>query len=120
MKTIFRLIFGFAINILSLLAAAYFVSGFQLTSNYKGILLTGLIFTAINIFIRPILKIILSPVIFMTLGLGIIIVNALALYILDYFSQNVNIADIPSLIYSTLIISVINFVFHFISKRISD
>lgn len=115
-----KIIFSFLSNLLSLWVAAYIVTGFTISKELQNFLLIGVIFTLINFFIRPVLKILLSPVIIITLGLGIIIVNALLLYILDYFSQNVNIADIWSLLYATLIISVVNAITHFFMKKNAD
>jgi uncharacterized membrane protein YvlD (DUF360 family) len=59
----------------------------------------------------------LGPIIIITLGLGIIIINAIILYLLDYFLVQITISGLYPLIYATLIISVINLVFHFSAKR---
>lgn len=107
-------------SFLSLWTAAYFISGFHIAENFKSFALAAAIFTLLNVFIRPVIKIIFSPVIFITFGLGIVLVNALIIYLLDYFSQGVIIDDIESLALSTLIISAVNFIIHFISKRFSD
>lgn len=116
MRLISKLIFYLAFNVLALWLAAYFVKGFYLNTYWKNLLIAGLIFTALNLFLRPILKIILSPLIFITLGLGIIVVNAIVLYILDYLSSNITIAGLLPLFYATLIISLVNLFTHFLAK----
>lgn len=118
MHLISKIIFSFLSNLLSLLAASYFVPGFVVSKDLKSFLTVGLIFTLINFFVRPILKLILSPIIIVTLGLGIIVVNAVILYILEYFSKNVSIDNVTSLIYATLIISAVNILFHFSAKHL--
>lgn len=119
MKLFARLIFSFFSGLLALWVATYFIKGFVVSGDLKNFLTVAAIFTLINLFIRPILKLVLTPVIFLTFGLGIIVVNALALYILDYFSQSVSIDGVSSLIYATLIISVVNIILHFSAKNIS-
>ncbi|MEK7149471.1 MAG: phage holin family protein [Patescibacteria group bacterium] len=119
MKFLARLIFSFFSGLLALWAATYFIKGFAVSGDLKNFLTVAAIFTLINLFIRPILKLVLTPVIFLTFGLGIIVVNALTLYILDYFSQSVSIDGVSSLIYATLIISVVNIILHFSAKHIS-
>jgi len=119
MKLITHPIFHFLANLFSLWTASYFVPGFIISKDTQSFLIIGLLFTLINLFIRPLLKLVLSPLIILTLGLGIIVVNAVVLYLLDYFSTNVSIIDIPSLVYATLIISAVNLVGHFLIKHLA-
>ncbi|PIR44289.1 hypothetical protein COV23_00630 [Candidatus Wolfebacteria bacterium CG10_big_fil_rev_8_21_14_0_10_31_9] len=116
MTFISKIIFHFITNILALFVASYFVAGFYLNTAWENLIIVGLLFTLINTFIRPILKLILSPIIIITLGLGILIVNAITLYILDYLSQNIAISGLIPLIYATLIISAVNLIVHFTTK----
>ena len=67
---------------------------------------------ALNLILKPIVKLLLGPLIVITLGIGLVVVNALMLYILDILSKSLTIENIPALIYGTLIISVINYVAH--------
>ncbi|MCR4275357.1 MAG: phage holin family protein [Candidatus Wolfebacteria bacterium] len=118
MRIISKFIFSFFSNVLALLAAKYFISGFSISASLYGLASATLIFTLINMFIRPILKLIFTPIIFITLGLGIIIVNTLTLYILDYFSTDITISGLTPLLYATILISVINLLVHFSAKRL--
>ncbi len=113
-----RLIFSFFSNLIALLVAVYFVDGFKIVPNSIDFAIVAGIFTLINIFIKPIFKLILSPIIIITLGLGIILVNALMLFILDIISLDITITGIMSLIYATLIISLINILISFSAKRL--
>ena len=118
MRLISKFIFSFFSNVLALLAAKYFISGFNISASLYGLASATMIFTLINLFIRPVLKLILSPIIFITLGLGIILVNALTLYILDYFSADITISGLTPLLYATILISAINLLVHFSAKRL--
>lgn len=108
MKFFGQLIFHFFSNLLALAAAAYFVHGFFVPSTPQGLLFVAAVFTLINAFIRPFLKLFFTPVIVLTFGLGIILVNALTLYLLDMFLADVTIAGLLQLLYATLIIGAVN------------
>lgn len=116
MKLFSRLIFYFFSNALALLAAVYFVDGFKIESVYIDFLMAAAVFTLLNVFIKPIFKLIFGPIIIITLGLGIILVNAFILYLLDFFSDGVNIEGLTALFYATLIIGLVNIIINFFAK----
>jgi len=74
------------------------------------------VFTLINLFIRPLIKTVLSPLVFVTLGLFTLVINAGMLYLLDILNQSVTIGTTESLIYGTLLITGVNFLLHFSAK----
>src|SRR3990167_1576631 len=112
-----RLIFLFISNVLALWLVNHFVAGFEISSNYIKFATVAGIFTAINIFIKPVLKLILSPFIIITLGFGIILINASILYFLYIYSADISISGLTSLFYATIIIGSVNFIINFIFKR---
>lgn len=114
---IIRIFFLFLSNLAAIWTAAYFVSGFDISFNLNGLIEVAIIFTALNFLIKPIIKLILSPIIIITLGLGIILVNGVILYMLDFFSENITITGLTSLFYATLVISVVNFIIHLFIKK---
>lgn len=120
-KLISRIIIIFVINLIGLALAAYFVNGFSLSSDPVTYLKVAAIFTVLNLFIRPILKLLLSPLVLITFGLGILVVNALVLYLLyRVYPIGVSIdmsAGLYPLVYATLIISAVHFVIGFAVKR---
>ena len=112
MRFLARILIAIAINAIALYLAAHFVTGFVLTGTLQEIFILALILTVLNFTVKPLLTLILGPVIILTFGIGIIAVNALILYILDIFSQNLTIQTIPALVFGTLIFGAVNFVFH--------
>ncbi|MBN2197744.1 phage holin family protein [Candidatus Wolfebacteria bacterium] len=116
MNFFIKLIFYFFSNLVALIIANHFVEGFEINSNFKSFLLVAAVLTLINVFFRPIIKMILTPVIILTLGLGIFIVNALMLYFLDKLLLNITIMGTLPLIYATLIISLVSFIVSFSAK----
>lgn len=118
MKLISRFIFGIFSNAIALWVAAHIVDGFWIQPSLATYLQVIIVFTLLNLFIRPILKLLLSPLILITLGLGIIIVNALMLYLLGWALSSIVIAGLVPLIYATLIIGAVNFLLHGSAKHL--
>ncbi len=116
MKLIAKLLVAVAVNAAALFAAAYVVKGFNLNVTVESVIFLAVVLTLLNLLLKPLLKLILGPLIVLTLGLGLILVNMVILYILDTISQALTIGGIFPLIYSSIIIGVVNFVFHFATK----
>lgn len=113
----FKLAFSFLTNGIALLAADFLVQEFKMVSDSYVFLATTGIFTLINFLIRPVFKIILSPLIILTLGAGIIAVNALMLYILDFLTAGLTIDGIIPLFYAAIIIGGVGFIVNFLAKK---
>ncbi|OGY60315.1 MAG: hypothetical protein A3B23_00220 [Candidatus Colwellbacteria bacterium RIFCSPLOWO2_01_FULL_48_10] len=105
-----KLIAAVAANTLGLYLAGRFITGVIIPTDLKQLLIAAGVLTAINVLAKPILKLVLSPIIIITLGLGLIVVNAITLYILDYLMVSVTIPVLLPLVYATLLVSVINYI----------
>jgi len=117
MGFLFRFMITVAGNALGLFIATIYVSGFDAPTKPADLLIAALILALINAFIRPFIKLALGPLIIITLGLGIIAVNAVTLYLLSQIMPSVSISGLLPLIYATLIIGIIN-LFTAIFKKI--
>jgi putative membrane protein len=95
-------------NAVAILAAAYFIAGFNFTGNFLELVVTATVLTVINTFLKPIMKLFLGPLIVITFGLFLIIVNALTLYLLDIWSAPLNIVGYEALLWGTLLIGAVN------------
>ncbi|MFB6212553.1 MAG: phage holin family protein [Candidatus Magasanikbacteria bacterium] len=113
MSLITKPLFSVFSNIISILAALYLVKGVTFSGDLKGLFIAAAIFTAINYFLKPLLKLLLGPVIIITLGIGTIFVNALTLYLLDIFTAHLTINGYLSLFLATLIIAIFNWLVEF-------
>ncbi len=117
MKTIAKIIVALIANAIGLLAAAYFIPDFHLKITISDLLLLSAVLALLNFILKPVIKLFLGPIIILTLGLGLILVNVIILYLLDILSPNLTIETVPALIYSSLIIGAINFIFHLATKE---
>lgn len=106
-------------NALALWVANTYVPGFVLNGNWITLILIALTLAVLNFLLKPILTLVFGPIIILTLGLGLIVVNAIILYILPIIADHIDILrgsiiiqNIPALLLATLIISIINFIIH--------
>jgi len=118
MRLIAHLIFSLFSNLVAILAASYFIIGFEVVSTLTGFITVTVLLTIANLFLRPILKFILTPIIVLTLGLFALIINAALLYALDFFSGYLTIEGLVPLILGTLLISAVNFILHLFDRHL--
>lgn len=113
MKFIARLIVMVIANGVALLIASRFVPGFIIvTEPLRNLAIIAVILTVLNFFVKPVLKLFLGPFIVLTLGLALIAVNVLVLALLDFLSGDLTIQTIHALVFASLIIGVVNTLFH--------
>lgn len=117
MKLLSRIVFSLFSNLIAFIVAKTYVAGFVVTGDLKQLLIVVATFTAINTLIAPILKLLLSPLILLTFGVGLLAINALMLYLLAYFSKNVIIHGLEPLAYATLIITAVNVIIGIAARR---
>ncbi|PJE57791.1 MAG: hypothetical protein COU82_00150 [Candidatus Portnoybacteria bacterium CG10_big_fil_rev_8_21_14_0_10_38_18] len=95
-------------NTAGIFVAAYFIASIEFTGDWLDYLIVGAILAVANLVVRPILKIITAPLIFITLGLFIIVINAVILFGVDWFVESLRITSLWGYLWGSLIISVIN------------
>lgn len=105
-------------NGIGLFVTAKFVTGVNIPLDFKNFALAVVALTAINLLVKPIVKLLFLPVLILTLGLGSIIINALMLYILDFLLTTVTIEGLVALAIATLILSISNLVIHILGKTL--
>ena len=106
-KKIFASLVG---NSLGLALAASFVPKVHIAGGvFEWAMVIGAL-TLLHLFLRPIIKLLFGPFIILTLGLGLIAINAALLYLLDTVSGTLTIDGILTLFTLTMIISIMNMV----------
>ncbi len=116
MKALGRFILHIISNAIGILVAGYLIPGF-FSGGLAELTVAAFILTVINTFLKPIVKLVSSPLILLTFGLFTIVINAIMIYILDILSSAITIQGIPELVIVTLIISIVNFVFGSPTKK---
>ncbi len=110
MKLIAKVIIQIISNLVAIYAAVNLVSGVSFSGGFEDLLIAAGILSLINIFIRPILKLIFGPIIVITLGLFILVINVLSIKILDIVSDPLTIQGYMPLFLASLIVGIVNFI----------
>lgn len=118
MRFLGKFIFYVFSNAIAILAAAYLIAGFEFSGDFKALLIAAVILTLINAFLKPILKLFFGPLILITFGLFIIVINAISLYLLDFWSKSLTIEGFKSLLFATLIVSAVNILINLGAKSL--
>lgn len=98
-------------NAIAIFLASYLVPNFTFKGDILMLLIAGLILGLINFFIKPILKLISAPAIFLSLGLFLIVINMGLLWLLDYIMLELTITGLAAYFWGVLIISITNMAF---------
>ncbi|WP_072691346.1 phage holin family protein [Rhodococcus marinonascens] len=109
------------INAFAIWLAKELVFGIDISSSGNGtgwdiVVLLGiaLVFTVVNIFVRPLVKLLSLPLLIVTLGLFTLVINALMLMLTAWLSSQTDygltVDGFWTALWGSLIISVVNFV----------
>lgn len=99
-------------NVLGLYLANLWVSGFSVKGGWKEYIIAGIVLGILNLIVRPFLKIITFPLIVISLGLFLIVINAVILWLAAQFTGYIVIDSYVALIWATLVVAVVNFITH--------
>jgi putative membrane protein len=108
------LLIRFIVTAIAVAAAVYLVPGIDVGDNAtKAVILTAIILGIVNAFIRPLLKLLSLPIIMMTLGLFILVVNAVCFYLAAWISRTIfdvefSFDDIWAVLFGAIIISIVS------------
>ncbi|NQU19115.1 phage holin family protein [bacterium] len=106
-----RFIVQILVNTLAIFLADYLIPGIIFEGDILTLFIAGLLLGLINFILKPIVKLISAPLIVLTLGLFIIIINIALLWLLEYFVPELTITGFWSYFWGVLIISVLNMFF---------
>ncbi len=115
MKILLRLL----VTALALWVATRFVPGISFTGdNYGALIGVALVFASVNLFVKPILSLFSFPVVLLTLGLFLFVINGLMLLLTSFFAGRLgfgfHVDGIVPAILGSLVVSVTASVLHFV------
>jgi putative membrane protein len=105
------------INAAALYIAVMLVPNLEFEFGIEGawwkFLLVAVIFGVVNTFLRPILRILTLPITLMTLGLFLLVINALMLMVTGAISAELNlgftVGDFLAALFGSIVISIVGF-----------
>lgn len=89
LKTILQ---SFLINLAGLWVADYFLTGFDLTNNYRVFIVAAIVLILVNFIVKPILNIISFPINLITLGIFTWIINIFLIYLVVLLVDGIRLA----------------------------
>ena len=100
------------VNAVAIFLADYLVPGIIFEGDILTLFIAGLLLGLINFFIKPIVKLISTPLIVITLGLFIVAINIALLWLLEYFVPELTIIGFWSYFWGVMIISFVKIIFN--------
>lgn len=96
------------LNAVALYVAKTYLSGFLLIGGIEALLIGGLVLAFLNAFVRPVLRLVSSPLIFLTFGLFNIVIHVVILLIADYTLTQLTITSVSSLFFASIVVALAN------------
>ena len=99
---------------IALLITAYIVPGFEFNNNFTSALIAAAILGLVNAIVRPILIILTLPFTLLTLGLFLLVINALMLWLVGFITPGFVVTGfLPALLGSLVLTLVATVLYHF-------
>lgn len=91
---------------IAVFVAAYILPGIELT-NFWYALLVALVLSIINVTVKPVLQFLTLPITFFTLGLFLLVINALMVLLVDYLVDDFYVQGFWTAMLFSIVISAI-------------
>jgi putative membrane protein len=112
MRLLKKAILGVLLNIFALFVCQevlnYLFSDFYLSSDLKRVIIFAVILAGINLLIKPVLKILFLPLIWITLGFFSLIINIFLLKFANFLYPTITIHSFSSWLLASIIVSLFN------------
>lgn len=108
MSFLIRLIIYIFANAVAILTADRLIAGFVFHGDWFDLAIAGVVLGIINFFIRPVVKLVALPIIFLTLGLFTVIINIALLKLAARLLDTLTIYGFWAAFWGVIVISLIN------------
>ena len=85
-----------------------YLGGFTVHGDYVSLLIGGAVLAFISMVIRPVVRLITAPIVWLTLGLFNLVINAGLLFLADQFLPQLEIHGFETLFIASIIIALVN------------
>ena len=117
-------IFTILANALALFLVSQVVTGLHIEGNFLTYGVIGVILTLLNFILKPVLKVLSFPLIFLSGGLFLIAINALILYlcnyiigVLDITGVSMQVEGLLTYLWAAAILGLANWLIHWFLKE---
>ncbi|MGO9322266.1 MAG: phage holin family protein [Solirubrobacteraceae bacterium] len=105
-----RLAIRWAFNVVALFVATWLLSGLSYGSDWWALLVAGLVFTLVSLFLKPVLAFLSIPFIIVTFGIFYLLINVFMLYLTHWIVQQFTIATFWWATLAAIIVSAVNWI----------
>jgi putative membrane protein len=112
-----RFVVTWFFNIVALWVAAELIDGIGYSGNEWVLVVAALVFSLVNIFVKPFVILFTLPLVILTLGLALFFVNLLMLYLTSWIVDDFKVEGFGAAILATIIVWVVNTVLEAIFGR---
>ena len=103
-----RFIVTWFFNIVALWVAAELVDGIGYSGNEWVLVIAALVFSLVNIFVKPFVILFTLPLVILTLGLALFFINLLMLYVTSWLVDDFKVESFGAAILATIIVWLVN------------
>jgi len=114
---IIRFLLHIIANALAIVTAAWFVPNVVYSHEPLSLIKIALILALVNALLKPVLKLIFSPLILITLGLFTIIINIFLIWLVVRFVPELSIIGFTAYFWTMVIVSIFNFIVSAIAHK---
>lgn len=100
------LVIQWIILALAVMLTAWIIPGIVVT-NFQTAMIAALVIALVNVFIRPAILLLLLPINILTLGLSVLVVNALLLMFVAHIVSGVSINNFWSAFFGAILLSLL-------------
>lgn len=105
-----RFILKIGLNLAALYIAKSFILNFRIDGGVRMLLETGILLALLNVLVRPILKLVSTPLIWLTFGLFNLVINMAILWLADRLLAEITITGWAAYVWVSLITSLANII----------
>jgi putative membrane protein len=103
-----RFLVRWAANAVALYVAAALLAGIAYGDSGWTLVVAAAVFTLVNMWLRPVVRLLSLPFIILTLGLFLFVVNVLMLYVTDWLVPEFEIHSFGAGLLGAIVVSVVN------------
>ena len=108
MKFLLKFVVKTVLNAIILYVLNKYLPGFTVYGDYVSFLIGGAVLAFISMVIRPIVRLITAPIVWLTLGLFNLVINMGLLFIADWILPQLEITGFTTLLIASIIIALVN------------
>jgi putative membrane protein len=113
-----RFVVTWFFNIIALWVAAEIIDGIGYSGNEWVVVVAALVFSIVNIFVKPFVILFTLPLVILTLGLALFFINLLMLYLTSWIVDDFKVESFGAAILATIIVWIVNTVLEVAFTRI--